>query len=563
MKTLFWKRRRPRHEERARVSRQTQLVTAMLKAVGFFLVPLLIFFLYFTLNYRGLSSPDALDTAQLARQIMKGEGFTTRVISPVSFNFSSADLLHFPELIRAPLFPWMVSRFFLVMGDNELVVPFSSGVFFLICSLLTFRLGVLLGGKRTGLISFLLIVTSPALLQSSLAGSRFLLLTLPLLGIFWAINRLKDEGWQQPLACGLLSGAAFLIDYAYLTVALVILGKYIFQNRFRKLKPILIFTVFFLTVISPWLIRNSAVTGNPFFSLQYYNYKLFSSSFPGYTFFRSVGNRIYQIDSSPTEVLVKVIDNLPRLYLGLLVFSQSILFLFYLAGFFRDISGVKIKKNDFLLPAIIILLFLYISVTDLDLRIFLPLIPLIAIGAGRFFSRWLRDSRQIPARFGPLLIAAFIVLNSPVTIQRFLQPAPKENQETDKAISSLAELVKPGELVVSDNPWMVAWKGERTAIWIPATVPGFHKLIRWNDSIKFLFLTRGILDYPAQEEVRIWQEIFVNRRLPPRSLLDMVLPLPGGGMIFAESGILESRARGKEDQDRGQPDSESRNPKIK
>ena len=54
--------------------------------VGLFAIPLLLFAIYFKTMFVGLVNPDAMDFAQLARNLGAGKGFTTYILRPLALD---------------------------------------------------------------------------------------------------------------------------------------------------------------------------------------------------------------------------------------------------------------------------------------------------------------------------------------------------------------------------------------------------------------------------------------------------------------------------------------------
>ncbi len=90
-------------------------------------------------NFRGLST-EALDCAQLARNIFRGEGFSTNLIpAETSARLSQTTSARGfnPDLSHAPLFPLFLGGIFAVAGEKDTVVAaFSLGLYVLSAALL-------------------------------------------------------------------------------------------------------------------------------------------------------------------------------------------------------------------------------------------------------------------------------------------------------------------------------------------------------------------------------------------------------------------------------------------
>ena len=82
------------------------------------------------LTYRGLNNETAMDMAQVARQIARGEGFTTKFIRPIDvWDFSNKakkkdknatlDFDHFQEANHAPVYPYILAAAIKMTGYDD------------------------------------------------------------------------------------------------------------------------------------------------------------------------------------------------------------------------------------------------------------------------------------------------------------------------------------------------------------------------------------------------------------------------------------------------------------
>ncbi len=117
--------------------------TPILKRSGFYLTFALVLLfaaataLYFhDRSFRGLSN-EALDSAQLARNIFRGEGFSTNLL-PTEAPTRSAGARGFnPDLRHAPLFPLFLGGIFAVAGERDgVMAAFTIGLYLVSAALL-------------------------------------------------------------------------------------------------------------------------------------------------------------------------------------------------------------------------------------------------------------------------------------------------------------------------------------------------------------------------------------------------------------------------------------------
>ncbi|MGI9241213.1 MAG: hypothetical protein ACR2RV_10455, partial [Verrucomicrobiales bacterium] len=100
----------------------------IIRRVMFLILLLALGFFYLAIDFRGLSHPKGIDQAQIAREIARGNGFTTQMVRPLSLdqmrnhalksedNEDSVSLTTFYDTYHAPLNPMLNS---VVLGMFE------------------------------------------------------------------------------------------------------------------------------------------------------------------------------------------------------------------------------------------------------------------------------------------------------------------------------------------------------------------------------------------------------------------------------------------------------------
>src|SRR5437868_11770347 len=68
------------------------------------LTPPILFLIYYKAVFPGLTHPDAMEYAQIARNIHEGQGITTKVLRPLALTHGN-DPMRQPDLTHQPLFP--------------------------------------------------------------------------------------------------------------------------------------------------------------------------------------------------------------------------------------------------------------------------------------------------------------------------------------------------------------------------------------------------------------------------------------------------------------------------
>ncbi|MFQ5770039.1 MAG: hypothetical protein ACE5HX_05860, partial [bacterium] len=155
-------------------------------------VALLVWWIYFAINFNGLLAPDAMDYSTVARNILNGNGMRMDSISWVHLLSSPAD--PFRVIVKSFLYPIVLLPFFALFGTSEGVTAISSGFFFILTAPCLFILARDLFGRNAAWGTVIVYLASLELLDFSISGLTeplfILLITLDLLLIIGANKNL-------------------------------------------------------------------------------------------------------------------------------------------------------------------------------------------------------------------------------------------------------------------------------------------------------------------------------------------------------------------------------------
>jgi len=258
----------------------------------------LIYHLNFTRNF---TAPEAMDAAQLARNISEGNGFKTQFIRPLAVdmlrqtgNVPDKELkTSFPDITHPPLYPLLLAAWMKVLPfefgidpekqdfkryQPEVLIQLLNQLLFFLVLLQVFRLGEKLFDNAVAWCSALVFLGAELYWQLSVSGlSTMLVLVLFLAlakALVWfeeAANvglgvKGKSSSWFSMMALwvGILVGMGFMTSYAFGLVMLpVVVFLVRFGGRFRG-RALLFSLLAFVLVSMPWLVRNLNLSGNLF-----------------------------------------------------------------------------------------------------------------------------------------------------------------------------------------------------------------------------------------------------------------------------------------------------------
>lgn len=253
-----------------------------------------------------LTDPDAMDFAQIARNMATGHGYSTSIFRPLALSGfvspSAQDPSVVLEVSRPPLYPVLLMLAFVVHGGHGggTVVTLTSLGFFLASAVAVFFLARRLfpteGQPWLALLSAGLYVLGTGALGYATSGLPVTLATFLVTLLLIALHKSHEVGGKPvaPLSClwvGVLLGLCYLAQYSLLLLVIPTL-VYVYASRARARAPqgVAFCALGFFVVTIGWLVRTASVAhGNPFFTLLLYGVMTDTPDYPGATtIYRSV-----------------------------------------------------------------------------------------------------------------------------------------------------------------------------------------------------------------------------------------------------------------------------------
>lgn len=476
--------------------------------VGFVLLAVI----YNLLCFRNFTHPEAMDAAQLGRNIAHGEGFTTKFVRPLSVGLTrearddkSALLTEgHRDISNAPLYPLLLAGVLAVTPDAadmlearassiywpNLYIAVFNQILLALGAALVFHLAQRWFNRYIGWIAAILFLLTELYWRFSISGlSTVLLMDLVLLLVlllcrFEQKARENEEKGLSTTALGIgaVAGLAMLTRYSAGWLIVPVMGFVIGIGGTRRLKlaSLVIFSFALLTV--PWVVRNVLASGLPFGTA---TYALVEGTpvFPSEMLQRSFTASLTSAPGEGWSLFVTVLhkgvkglreiitSDLPRV-------GGNWLWGFFLAGLLVRFQAPNLSRLRWFVVAALLVLIPVQSFARNHLAPDLPdvnadnllvvLSPLILIfGVGLFFV--LLESIAVPSptwRMGAT--AAFVVVISLPLLLAFLPPRGGRNTAPyyPPRLQQIAQYLEPGELWMSDIPWAMAWYGDRQTLWL-------------------------------------------------------------------------------------------------
>lgn len=485
-------------------------------------------------GFKGLPHEKAIEQAQIAREIERGHGFSTKVIRPAALWQFEKELGVFPlertpDTYNAPLNPYINAFVFKLMdGMNsgmkklantkeyfdrytyedmmstkqvvyayDRIIAFTQLIFFLFAVLVNYFTAKRLFDERLAVFSAGLMLLCERFWDYIMSGlPQMLMLLLFSLAAHFMVRAIEARAAGRNHLLWLVGVAAFfgLLALAHaLTIWLFVGALFFTFFHFRpRGRDAAIMLGVFLLFYGPWLVRNQLVCGSPV-GLGWYSALdqvrgteteiMRSKEMPltgvSPTVFRAkIQNQIVEQMNEIFGLLGKSLLA-PVFFVALLhLFKrpETSIFRWYLVAMWLwGVFGMAI----FGMPD------LTRTVRSNDLHIlFVPL--MISYGLALVLVMWTRldiNVRFLRQLFIGLLffVSSFPFLNQFLILISPPKPPPVSwPPYVPPYIAILAKWTRENEIITSDMPWAVAWYADRQSLWLPMSVRDWIELNDYN-----------------------------------------------------------------------------------
>ena len=495
--------------------------------------------------YRNFATQEAMDSAQLARNLAEGNGYTTLFIRPFSLflvqrhneaihaaapattnlDFARIKGISHPDLANPPVYPVVLAGLMKVLPFRypvELKKPFWSGnnrflryqpdfliaifneILLLVVVVLTFFITRKLFDVNVAWLTALLTIGCELLWQFSVSGLSTMLLLVIFLGLTWCVLQIEEMGRDpQPratrllalvLAAGGLTGVGALTRYAFgWTIIPVVVFLILFSGP-RRIWHALAALGIFVVVLTPWVVRNYMVSGTPFGTAGF-AFAGGAGLFPRFKLERSLHPdlaNIFLVKLYAHKFLVNLRDLLAN---GLPRLGASWASMLFLAGLLLGFRGLAVRRMRYFLLLCLGMFMIVQALGRTQLsdespdvnseNLLVLLIPLVFCYGLSFFFICLDQMKLEIPQLRYAIIAGFATLSClPLIFTIFSSKGSPVAYPPyyPPDIQQTSNWMKENELMMSDVPWAVAWYGRHQCVWLtPNAQNDFFAL---NDNLK-------------------------------------------------------------------------------
>jgi len=472
-------------------------------------------------RFERLGDVNAMDYAQVARHVARGDGFVTSFIKPLSLVHVRRVEGH-PDLTYPPLHIMWTAGMMKLLGANDRAVSHASGLAFLLTMPVVFWLALRMFDWRTAVLATALCGTHIMLLGYAVSGLETsllgLLLTLALLCLY---NVATTEGNELPWAgaAGVIIGLIYLTKYVWIVAAVPVLVYLLLVKPERRWARAGLFVGLVVVVALPWLIRNYNVTGSPFFTLRTYEMFGQTRAHPANTIYRTFRDH-YQsylsfLFENPRAVFEKLRQGLNTFYASFPGLGGLFVTPFFLVAILVRLGRPPVEWVRLLVYGVMVVLMVSLSLVMADPRLMAPTGPVIIVIATAFFWRLL-DARlqnvddRSRIRWMAVAVGVLVLLQMQPYVTEVTPDEPYDSlgeSPLENAATQLAAIVE--DPVLTDAPWIVAWMSDHDAVWLPQTETDFHKLEEAVGRFQWLFLTPDVARRAAIENLERWADVWV------------------------------------------------------
>jgi 4-amino-4-deoxy-L-arabinose transferase-like glycosyltransferase len=542
--------------------------------------------------YHGLNDAQSMDNAQLARQIARGQGFSTEFLRPQALaqlrDFATSQSIQsgkprdlfpadrfppgapriIPDTYNAPAYPLLLAAYFRVIHPEfgqvatamtqgrlyspDRFIPFLNQVFMLLTALLVFALGHRLFDSRVAWMALIAFLGSDLIWHYSITGlSTSFLMFLVTGGLMCVLeifcvgeecfaneDRSFGPAWLWALAAAILLGTACLTR---LHVLVLLLPLFLFLLIMPR-GSFLLYAVLALIVIgmvTPWFLHENAVSGNPLGS----NFTLVLYGQTGYE-----GNQLFCQTSIPSyqHLFGSVVKKETSGFRWHFEHAWDLLgaspfILLFGASILHPFKRRRTRLFHWLLFCCVIALIAANSLASSNPEALGPwnvviiLFPcMVVIGSAYFFILLDRLAIQMQLLYQLIVVITIAFILTPLLLTlsnpgNAFYPYPPY---APFLIKTFGQCAQTDEWVTTDMPWATAWYADRPSLWLPDSLAEFQNYYDNVCPTGILILTpvswEGPLSKFTTGEYKDWNPLVIGNTTPPTFPLSVHNVTPPG-----------------------------------
>ncbi len=434
----------------------------------------------FSFTYHDTIATDSCLYASIARNICRGNGFISDIITLNEINNLRGEHVQSALNHVLPFYPIVLSLFFLVLGATTKTVIISSGIFFILTIPLIYLIAKDFFGYKAGIVSsFLYIFTPQLLFNFNLSGLTEPFYTFLIILSFYIAY--KSKTYKKIMLVGIVLGLSCMVRFnSFFFIIPFAIYIYIKNNNKNKTKIKIKSTLYLLAGLSiilvPHFITNYWLYDSPFIGLINMIHTESAGQIHHMPLLAYIGATLY-------KVIINTVD------FKYILFGSSY-FNPYLTTFFI-ISLLKISKGretelfkGLFFVILLIQLFLAFSIFRKAFAIYrqlVPLVPIMLIFTSGFLVLTVEKLivKKSALSYLLVLIISILIITSSYQYNRLLYKDRVSNEFL--SFAELGKMVKTStdkdDIIITNLTRQITWFSDRRTLDMPSSP---HELKQMN-----------------------------------------------------------------------------------
>jgi 4-amino-4-deoxy-L-arabinose transferase-like glycosyltransferase len=472
---------------------------AWISAILLALVAALVLGLYDRHMVSGLIRADAMDYAQIGRNLINGNGLSTYILRPLALTHGPNAMVQ-PDVTHGPFYPFLIALAFGLFQAKDGVVQALSGLCFVLTVPLLIVLGQRLFNRTVGILGAAVFMFNPAMLQWASEGSVIPLVVLLATCLFLALDRVAlkahargAEPTIRPakaalVLTGLLAGLLYLTEPLFFWLLPILIVTIVLWHPQRRGLVAAWMLLPMCLLVLPCMVRFGMLTGNPAFGLRGSEIWMSTRAYPGFTGYRMTSDYVTPGADLVKSVLLKIFLAWNTGISALQHMPATCILIFVAPGLFFRYGDRGVNKVRSIALACLLGVFIGSTLFIFDPNVLMVAFPILLLYALAYLMHLTQEAKLnsvskalVNTGFAVLLLfplaASLVTTRSPETVPQAAVAYELQKQSHQDDIS------------FSDKPWIVAWYANRPSIWIPVQDDKVTALRKQFPKARWLFLT--------------------------------------------------------------------------
>ena len=348
------------------------------------------------------------------------------------------------------------------------------------------------------------------MLEYAITGMPVTLEVFLLTSLVLTLHRIASEVDATPAVAprgklalaGLLTAALYLTDPIFFWLLPVGLGAVLLLCRPIRVAASGYYLLPLAVLTLPWMARNWIVAGNPLFGLQGAEVWMWTHSYPVNLAYRMSPDELVASPRLLTDVVGKLVRDLSTALQSIPQGTMGGSLPFFIPGLFvrfkvESAGRIRAIAGVMLLASVGGSLLFHFELTLL-----LSVMPVLLVFAVAYLVHLVQQAQLSRNALVGVVAAGFVICALPLVHDLAFVERRSALTEAESA-RSLARMARQDEVAISDQPWLVAWYGDRPSVWIPRSDTKTLEVRNQFPRARWLYLTDQAAEFSPQ-----WRSVY-------------------------------------------------------